>query len=131
MRGDVKRLKNDVSVLKTDVSSIKTDVSVLKTDVSILKSDVSNLKADLKDVRSVNRGMAGAILDLQEKQAGLATRKELVAFKDEILKRMDGFTALLEDSRTRWAVQSDVLLRHHNLLDSHDQRLTRIETPRA
>lgn len=53
----------------------------------------------------------------------IAEMKQAMATKDDISllnRRMDGFAGLLEDSRIRWAVHADVLVRH-------DARITRLE----
>ena len=124
LKSDLSGVKTDVSVLKADLSAVKTDVAVLKTDVSVIKTDVSGLKSDVSDLKDIYRGLAKSVARLT---GDFVDFKREVMTKNEfsvLMKRMDGFTDILQDSRWDWGKQKV-------RLDDHEKRISKLEAKRA
>ena len=96
------------------MDQMKREISELKESVARIDSTVARMDATMNrvviSVAQLTGHMAGMKRDMSTKQdiSGLNSR-------------MDGFAGLLIDSRQRWAVHADTLVRH-------DERLTKLET---
>lgn len=131
MKREMKGLKSAVSALeigfgglRSDVDGLKKDVSGLKNDVSGLKSDVSGLKSDVGNLATLARNssviLARLVGDFADMKRNMATKDDI----SMIMKRIDGFADMLQDSRWDWGKQKV-------RLDDHEKRISALETKRA
>ncbi len=67
--------------------------------------------------------------DLNEKIEGLATHTEVAKFKDEVLTALDGVMGELKAIREEQTFSSSKLSEHSDCLESHETRLTKLESP--
>ena len=92
--------------------------------MSEMKREMSGLKGDVGTLTAVARNTAKALSRLI---GDIADMKRDMATKDDIstvVKRMDGFTDMLQDSRWDWGKQKV-------RLDDHEKRIALLEVKRA
>jgi uncharacterized phage infection (PIP) family protein YhgE len=124
MKQKLSGLETKVDALIMDVDVLKTDVGVLKTDVGVLKTDMGTVKSDVIDLKAITRNIAvltaQVIGDMAEMKRNMATRDDI----SMLVKRMDGFVDILQDSRWDWGKQKV-------RLDDHEKRISVLEAKRA
>ncbi len=89
----------------------------MKRELSGLKSDVGNLTTLARNTSKALSRLIGDIIDIKR---DMATKDDI----SSLVKRMDGFTDLLQDSRWDWG-------RQKVRLDEHEKRIATLEAKRA
>lgn len=97
--------------------AMRQELNGVRDEVKSLGIKVGSLEEAMHRMAVAFARMTGDMADIK---ANMATRSDISALN----ARMDGFSGLLEDSRTRWAVHADVLAQH-------DKRLGRLERRRS
>lgn len=124
MKREMKGLKSAVSALEIGFGGLRSDVDGLKKDVSGLKNDVSGLKSDVGNLATLARNssviLARLVGDFGDMKRDVATKDDI----SMIMKRIDGFADMLQDSRWDWGKQKV-------RLDDHEKRISALETKRA
>lgn len=103
--------------MKRELSGLKSDVAGLKSDVGGLKKDVSNLTTM---ARNTSVALARLIRDISDMKRDMVTKDHY----SMLMKRMDGFADMLQDSRWDWGKQKV-------RLDEHEKRISTLEAKRA
>lgn len=89
----------------------------MKRELSGLKGDVGNLTTL---ARNTSMALSRLIGDIADMKRDMATKDDF----SMIMKRMDGFADMLQDSRWDWGKQKV-------RLDDHEKRITALEAKRA
>lgn len=93
----------------------------MRREINELKESVGRIDSTLNRVMAVVANIAGTLGEMKaEMRDSMATKKDI----SDLNSRMDGFSGLLLDSRHRWAVHAETLV-------NHDERLKKLEAPRA
>lgn len=89
-----------------------------------MKQDVQKLKTDVAELRGTDRRIALTLTRIEGKVDGV--KRDMVTRDDfsTLMKRMDGFSGMLQDSRWDWGKQKV-------RLDEHERRISSLETKRA
>ena len=88
-------------------------IEEMKRELSGLKSDVGNL-AIL--ARNTSKALSRLIGDIADMKRDISTKDDF----STLMKRMDGFSDMLQDSRWDWGKQKV-------RLDEHERRITTLE----
>jgi len=122
-------MRQEIADVKTKIASMdgrfdRIDARFARVDERFDQIDArfAGVDARFDRMESVMRVMAAAIVRIEAAQ-GEMKRHMLEKFvtRDEFHNRMDAFSAKLDDSRFRWAVHADTLMKH-------DERLARLES---
>lgn len=100
--------------MRREVIEIKEMVVSLEATAGRLDSTLGRVDATLNRVVGTVANLVGVVADMN---ADMATRKDI----SNLNERMDGFAGLLLDSRHRWAVHAETLVKH-------DERLAKLES---
>ena len=102
---------------------MKQELGGLKNDLARVKADVSGLKADVIDLKVLARNTAKSVSRLT---GDVADMKRDMMTKDHfslLMKRMDGFADMFQESRWDWGKQKV-------RLDQHEKRISALESKR-
>ena len=89
----------------------------MKRDLSGLKNDVGNLTTL---ARNTSKALSRLIRDIADLRRDMSTKDDF----STLMKRMDGFADMLQDSRWDWGKQKV-------RLDEHEKRITTLEAKRS
>ena len=93
----------------------------MRRELNELKETVASTNSMLNRTMISVAQLVGSMADMRQYLAeNMATKQDI----SHLSSRMDGFSGLLLDSRHRWAV-------HAETLADHDERIKKLETPKA
>ena len=96
------------------MDQMKREISELNESVARIDSTVTRMDATMNRVMISVAQLTG---HMSEMKRDMSTKQDI----SDLNSRMDGFAGLLIDSRQRWAIHADTLVKH-------DERLNKLET---
>jgi hypothetical protein len=111
-------MRRELDGVKSEVKGLGAAVHALGNRVDSLGDRVGSLEEASHRMMVAVAKMTGDMADIKAAMGNMATKADISALN----ARMDGFSGLLEDSRRRLAVHSDILLRPNERLSKLERR---------
>lgn len=100
----------------------------MKKELNGIRQAIASLAKEMRAGFSASADMTRRIaikaaehdVALSDIRREMATKKDLSAFRSEMLANFDGFAAIYDDRRLKWAA-------HRDMLNTHERRIARLE----